>query len=143
MLAGIFWLGRRDWRNLGRLVAWTAGLGLVQLVLDPSDTLAFLGLANLEQVGAVRNFSPYALSPVLWSGLVALGLAATLRPARTRWGWGAAVALSVLATPRLLTYLLMTLLACLRPRDEPARDAASGSHAPPGPSGGRHPGSPG
>ena len=74
------------------------------------------------QVGDVHNFSPYALSPLLWGVLVVVGVAVTLRLGRTRWGWSAAVALSVLATPRLLTYMLMTLLACLRRPDEAASD---------------------
>jgi len=121
-LVGLFWLGRRDWRNLGWFVAWMVGLGLVQLVLEPANTLAFLGLTNLAQVGSVHNFSPYALSPLLWSALVVGGIAVTLRLGRTRWGWSAAVALSVLATPRLLTYMLMTLLACLRRQDEAPPD---------------------
>jgi hypothetical protein len=118
-LVGLYWLGRRDWRNLGWFVGWTAGLGLLQLVLEPSNTLAFLGVANLGQVGDVHNFSPYALSPMLWGVLLVTGVAATLRLGRTRWGWSAAVTLSVLATPRLLTYMLMTLLVCLRGPDEP------------------------
>jgi Glycosyltransferase family 87 len=116
-LVGLFWLGRRDWRNLGWFVAWTAGLGLIQLVLEPTNTLAFLHVTNLAQVGSVNNFSPYALSPLLWVALVVVGVAVTLRLGRTRWGWSAAVVLSVLASPRLLTYLLMTLLACLRRPD--------------------------
>lgn len=118
LLVGLFWLGRRDWRNLGWFVAWTVGLGVLQLVLEPANTLAFLGLTNLGQVGSVHNFSPYALSPLLWAALVIAGVVVTLRLSRTRWGWSAAVALSVLATPRLLTYMLMTLLACLRRPDE-------------------------
>jgi alpha-1,2-mannosyltransferase len=122
LLVGLYWLGRRDWRNLGRFVAWTVGLGLVQLVLEPANTLAFLGLTNLQQVGSVHNFSPYALSPLLWAGLVVIGAAVTLWLGRTRWGWSAAVALSTLASPRLLTYMLMPLLACLRRPDEAPPD---------------------
>ncbi len=38
----------------------------------------------------------------------------TLRLAPTRWGWAAAVTFSVLATPRLLSYMLMTFLAVVR-----------------------------
>jgi Glycosyltransferase family 87 len=114
LLIGLYWLGLRDWRNVGRLLAWTVGLGLVQLILEPANTIAFLRMANLEQVGSVNNLSPFAISPTLWVVLVAIGVAVTLRLGRTRWGWGAAVALSVLASPRLLTYMLTTLLACLR-----------------------------
>ena len=84
--------------------------------------MAFLRLTNLGQVGAVHNFSPYALSPLLWAALAVVGVAVTLRLGRTRWGWSAAVALSVLANPRLLTYMLMTLLACLRRPDEALPD---------------------
>lgn len=113
-MVGLYWLSRRDWRSLGWFVAWSVGMGLVQLVLEPSNTLAFLGMTNLGQVGEVHNLSPYAFSPVLWVAIVVIGVAVTLRLGRTRWGWGAAVALSVLASPRLLTYMLMTLLACLR-----------------------------
>jgi Glycosyltransferase family 87 len=117
-LVGFFWLGRREWRSLAWFVAWTLGLGLVQLILEPANTLAFLGMTNLEQVGAVHNFSPYALSPLVWAASVIVGVAVTLRLGRSRWGWSAAVALSVLASPRLLTYTMMTLLACLRRPDE-------------------------
>jgi hypothetical protein len=118
LLVSLFWLSRRDWRNLGWFIAWTIGLGLAQLILEPANTLAFLGMSNLEQVGSVHNFSPYALSPVLWGVLVVVGVVAALRLGRTRWGWSAAIALSVLASPRLLTYALMTLLACLRQDEE-------------------------
>jgi hypothetical protein len=120
-LVGLYWLGRGDWRNLGLFAGWSVGLGLIQLILEPSNTLAFLGVTNLEQVGSVHNLSPYAISPLLWAVLVAVGVVISLRLARTRWGWGAAVALSVLASPRLLTYMLMTLLACLRRPDDVAQ----------------------
>jgi Glycosyltransferase family 87 len=121
-LVGLYWLGRRDWRSLGWFIGWSVGLGLVQLVLEPANTQAFLGMTNLEQVGSVHNFSPYALSPLLWAAAVVVGVAVTLRLGRTRWGWSAAVALSVLASPRLLTYSLMTLLACLRRPDAAPQD---------------------
>jgi Glycosyltransferase family 87 len=121
-LVGLYWLGRRDWRSLGWFIGWSVGLGLVQLLLEPANTLAFLRMTNLEQVGSVHSFSPYALSPLLWVALVFVGVAATLRLGHTRWGWSAAVALSVLASPRLLTYMLMTLLACLRRQEGAERD---------------------
>jgi hypothetical protein len=82
-------------------------------VLEPQATIDFLGTLTLSQVGQVRNLSPYALSPILWAFLVVGGVALTLRLAPTRWGWAAAVALSILATPRLLSYMLMTFLAAL------------------------------
>ena len=123
-LAAIWWLGRRDWASLAKFVAWVAGLGLLQLVLEPAGTLAFPSVFNLEHVGEVRNWSPYVVSPLLWAGLVVAGAVVAWRLAPTRWGWSAAVALSVLATPRLILYQLMTLIAALR---EPA--AAAGDPA--------------
>lgn len=116
-LVAIWWVGRRDWRSLGRFAAWSAGLAVVQLVLEPAGSLAFPTVLDPATVGAVRNWSPYAISPVLWAALVVAGAIAAWRLAPTSWGWAAAVALSVLATPRLLLYQLMTLLAGLR---EPA-----------------------
>jgi alpha-1,2-mannosyltransferase len=114
-LVAFYWIGRRDWRNLGRFAAWTLVLAVIQLVLEPSGSLAFLGNTNLSQVGEVNNLSPYAVSPILWLVFAIAGLVLTLRLAPTRAGWAAAIALSVLATPRLLEYMLMTLLSALRP----------------------------
>jgi hypothetical protein len=123
-LAAVWWLGRRDWPSLGRFAAWTGGLALLQLLLEPRGSLAFPSVFNLEQVGAVRNFSPYVVSPGLWLAVVLVGAVAAMRLAPTRYGWVAAVALSVLATPRLLIYQLMSLLAGLRePNPTPAPPA--------------------
>ena len=120
-LVAIWWLGRRDWRSLGWFVGWLAGLGLVQLALEPSGTLAFAGVFNLGQVGEIRNLSPYAISPLLWLALVVALAALALRLAPGRWGWAAAVAFAVLASPRLLVYQLMTLVAGTRAPDDPER----------------------
>ena len=117
-LAAVYWIGRRDWRSLGRFAAWTAALGIVQLVLEPTATIAFLGFPSLAQVGSVNNLSLYAVSPLAWAVLIGVGAILAIRGAPTRYGWAAAVALSVLATPRLLAYQLSTLLACLRRPDE-------------------------
>ncbi|HLY13790.1 MAG TPA: glycosyltransferase 87 family protein [Candidatus Limnocylindrales bacterium] len=133
VLVAFYWIGRRDWRNLGRFVAWSVALVVVQLILEPSNSLAFLGTANLGQVGDVNNLSPYAISPVLWLVFAIAGLILTLRLAPTRAGWPAAIALSVLATPRLLEYMLMTLLATLRPSD-PAGPRSSERSSDNGPS---------
>ncbi len=112
-LAAVWWLARRDRRALVRLVGWLVGLGLLQLVLEPRGTVAFLTFSSLAQVGDVRNLSPFAVSPWLWAAFVALLAVLAWRLAPTRLGWMAAIALSVLATPRLLTYQLSTLLAGL------------------------------
>jgi hypothetical protein len=113
-LAALYWVGRRDWASLGRFAAWSIGLVALQVVLEPAGSFAFLGITNLKQVGQIDNLSPYGFSPLLWAGLAVVGGAATLGLARTRFGWAAAVAYSVLVTPRLLFYLLMALLACTR-----------------------------
>src|SRR5664280_2006885 len=79
LLAGIYWLARRDWREFWRFVGWTGGLALLQLVLDPSDTLAFPGTLSVvsTQVAEAGNhdLSPFGYSPILWAALVALGVA--------------------------------------------------------------------
>ncbi len=122
LVVGVYWLARKDWRSLGWLVAWTVGLVLLQLVLDPANTLAFP--ATLRTVGAQiaesgeHVLSPYATSPIVWLASLFIGVLVTIRLGRTRWGWASAVALAVLASPHLLAYMLMSLLACLRPSDE-------------------------
>lgn len=124
-LVALFWLGRRDWRSLGRFVGWSLLLVILQLILDPAGSIAFIGNMNLGLVGQVNNMSPYAVSPVLWLIFTVAGLILTLRLARTRAGWPAAVAFSILATPRLLEYMLMTLLTALRDPDSGAESARS------------------
>lgn len=112
-LAALWWVGRRDWRALRGFLAWAGALVLLQLVLEPVNTVAFLRVTNLEQVGNVANISPYAISPLAWAGLVVVGVVVTLRLAPTRLGWPAAVVLSTFAAPRLLTYMFSTLIAVL------------------------------
>lgn len=113
----IWWLGRRDWQALGAFVGWTLILVIAQAAFEPTGSKAFLGILTLEQVGNVRNFSPYAISPLLWAGLAAAGAVAAVLLAPTRWGWPAAVALATLASPRLLVYMLMSLIAAVREPD--------------------------
>jgi hypothetical protein len=136
-LAAIWWLGRRDIRSFGWFVGWLAVIGLVQLVLEPAGTLAFPSTLGLEQVGNVENRSLYAISPVAWAIAVLAGTAIAWRLAPTRFGWAAAVLLSVLATPRLLVYQLSTLVAALRePESGSGFRPASSAAAPSGPAAG-------
>jgi len=121
MLVAVYWLGRRDWRSLTRFAGWLAALGVLQLVLEPRGSIDFLRGLGLDQVGEVRNLSPYELSPVLWAVLLVATVIATYRLASTRWGWASAVALSTLAPPRLLGYMLMGLLAALGGPKAPSR----------------------
>jgi len=113
-LVALYWVGRRDWRSLGRFIGWSVLLVVAQVLIEPAGSVAFIGNTNLGLVGQVNNLSPYSLSPVLWLVLVVAGLLVTLRLASTRAGWATVVGYSVLATPRLLEYLLMTLLAAIR-----------------------------
>lgn len=113
-LAAIWWLGRRDLRSLTWFAGWLAGLAVLQFLLEPGGSVAYLGFVGLDQVGDVNNRSLYAASPALWAAAVGLGAVAAWRLAPTRFGWPAAVALSVFATPRLLIYQLSTLVAGLR-----------------------------
>ena len=121
-LAAIWWVGRRDLRSLARFGLWLAALAVVQLVLEPAGTLAFPASLGLEQVGDVENRSLYAISPVLWAVALVIGIAVAWRLAPTRYGWVAAVALSVFATPRLLIYQVSTLVAALRTPDDRRTD---------------------
>ena len=116
-LAGLYWVGRGDWRSFGRFVAWSAGFAVLQLLLAPQASLDFLGTLGPGQVGHVNNFSPWVISPWLWGVLIVAGVGGTLALAHTRWGWAAAVALGTLAPPRLLTYMLSTLIAAMRRPD--------------------------
>jgi len=119
-LAAIWWLGRRDVRSFAWFLAWVAVFGVAQLVLEPAGTLAFPSSLGLEQVGNVENRSLYAYLPIAWAIAVVAGTVVAWRLAPTRYGWVAAMALSVLATPRLLIYQLSTLVAALREPRSPA-----------------------
>lgn len=118
VLVAVYWIGRRDRRAIGSLLAWLVGLAVVSLLLEPAGTIAFVGFPDLAQVGSVENRSLFALSPVLWAVFVALLAGVALRYAPTRAGWALAVGLSVLASPRLLMYQLSTLQAAVRPPDQ-------------------------
>jgi len=119
VLAALWWVGRRDWAALGRLAAWGIGLVALQLALAPQATLDYARFLTTDQVGDVANLSPYAVAPVLWLVFLLVGIGAALRFAPTRFGWVIAVAVAVLASPRLLVYQLASLVAGLRSPDDP------------------------
>jgi hypothetical protein len=127
-LIALYWLGRRDWESFMAFVVWSALLIAVQVVIDANDTVAFVksvGLGQTGDPGVLRNFSIYTVSPIAWVGLLFAGCLAILAAARTRWGWAVAVTVATLAPPRLLTYMLSSLLAAVRrPRNagEPDED---------------------
>jgi hypothetical protein len=115
-LIALWWIGRRDWQSFVAFLGYCLVFGLIQLVLEPTGSIAFLkGAVGLGQVGEVRNISPYAwASPLAWSAIVLTGILVTVGLARTRFGWAAAVALGTLSPPRLLVYMLTGLLAAVR-----------------------------
>jgi Protein of unknown function (DUF2029). len=130
VLIAIWWLGRRDYQSFFAFLAWLALLVVAQLALETNGTLSFFQSVGFDQLGQVRNISPYVQSPVLWVGLVLVGALVTLGLARTRWGWPAAVTLTTLSPPRLLIYMLTGLLAAARqPRVAGERDPDDRSDA--------------
>jgi hypothetical protein len=123
LLVAVYWIGRRDWRSLTHLAGWVVALGVVQLVLEPAATLAWLRLEWLRTAFGFRNISPFAIHPLLWVATVAVLLALALRFAPTRFGWPLAIMLAVFAYPRLLVYQLTTLLAAFGGPTHPVTDA--------------------
>jgi hypothetical protein len=127
-LIALYWLGKRDWESLLAFLVWSALLIAAQVVLDANDTFAFVKAVGFDQTGdpgVLRNFSIYTISPIAWVGLLLAGCLAILASARTRWGWAVAVTVATLSPPRLLTYMLTSLLAGVRrPREarEPDED---------------------
>lgn len=125
-IVAVYWLGRREWSSLGRLAAWIFALFGLQLVLEPGATIAFLRLEWLHATMDVNMISPWAIHPLAWL-VVAVGAGiVALRLAGTRSGWAAAVVLSVLANPRLLTYQLTPLLAAFAGPAQPGGDPGGG-----------------
>ena len=117
LLARLIWSG--GFSRLLLLAAVIAGAELLRGRLFTgfpwaAPGLAVDGMGPVAQAAALIGMTGLTFMVVLWSSLPALFIG----PAPTRWGWAAAVTLSVLATPRLLLYQLMTLLAGVR---EPAR----------------------
>jgi len=123
-LVAIYWVGRRQWRRLGVFAGWMVVLIGFQFVLEPDATLGYVDFLRLDLVANVQNLSLYAISPLLWQVSVVVMAVIALVLARTRWGWPAAIVLSVFATPRLLSYQLSTLLAAFRPTEQPSSTGA-------------------
>ena len=121
-LAAIYWVGRRDWRRLGlfagvdgrpdRVPVRPAAGGHHRVHLVPSDR----SRRERPEPVALRDLTRVVRVSVVVMALVALRLA------NTRWGWPAAVVLTVFATPRLLSYQMSTLLAAFRPPDPPREE---------------------
>ena len=118
----LYWLGRREWESAVAFFVWAALLALLQVLLEPGGSIAYVQQLSTDQLGdagVLRNFSPYTISPLLWLGLLFVGAALTIVAARYRYGWAVAVTFATLAPPRLLVYMLSGLLAALRRPDEP------------------------
>lgn len=125
-LVAIYWVVRRDRRSLLWLAVWATLLAAFQLVIEPAATVEFLRLTWLNPAFDVRSVSPFAIHPLLWVVLVAILVMAAVRLGPTRHGWAAAVALAVLAYPRLLVYQLMSLLGAFG--GPPEADGRQGRH---------------
>lgn len=118
VLIALWWIGRRDIESFIAFAVWTLLLLLGQLLIEPGGTFAFFQSVGFEQLGQVRNISPFVISPLAWIALVMVGGLVVVLAARTRWGWALAVTLATLAPPRLLVYMLTSLIAAIR---EPRR----------------------
>jgi len=130
VLVAVWWLGRREYQAIGALIGWLILLAFLQWLVEPNGSVAFFGAVGLDETAGVRNLSPYAISPWLWAALGVAGGTAALFLAPTRWGWAAAVALATLASPRLLVYMLTSLLAGVREPDPPEGERPD-EHSPP------------
>ena len=132
-LIALYWLGRRDWESLMAFLVWSALIVAAQFVIDANDTLAFVKAVGFDQTGesgVLRNFSIYTISPGAWFAFLFIACVAILAAARTRWGWAVAVTVATLAPPRLLTYMLTSLLAGVRrPQEAGEPDPADLSDA--------------
>jgi hypothetical protein len=114
-LIALYWLGRREFESLLAFLVWSVLFIAVQVVVDGPDSIAFFRNVGFEQLGEVRNISPFAVvSPIAWLGLLLVGCIAIFVTARSRWGWVVAVTVATLAPPRLLVYMLTSLLAAVR-----------------------------
>jgi alpha-1,2-mannosyltransferase len=126
-LAAAFWIGRRDRRSLLRLGSWVLAIGLAQVVLEPAATIDYLQLEWMRTAFGFRNISLFAVHPALWAGMVVVLVVLAIRLAPTRHGWAFAVALAVLASPRLLVYQLASLLAVFGGQRETATESEPGA----------------
>ncbi len=100
-LVALYWLGRRDWRSLGRFIGVVSPADRVPTGHRAGRYARVPRITNLAQVGEVNNMSPYAASPALWLVLAVIGLVLVLRVAPSRSGWAAAVAFSIFVNPRV------------------------------------------
>jgi hypothetical protein len=126
LVVAIYWIGRRDWSAIRRLVIWLIVMLGIQFVLEPAATIAFLSFSDLGQVGNVQNRSLYGFSPILWGAFVIGLLTLAFRFAPGKAGWALAVFASVMVSPRLLMYQLSTLQAAVRSPDADAGPAQDG-----------------
>ena len=82
-LVAIYWLARREWRQLAWFGGAMVALIALQFVLEPAGSLAFLSFTDLAQVGTVENRSLYAIHPALWAVSVIVLAVLALRYGRT------------------------------------------------------------
>jgi hypothetical protein len=128
-LAVVWYVGRREWSNLGWFAAAMLVLLLVQLPWIPSMLRFYL--SDPVATETIPGMSLRALGVVPWlAGIVVVG-AAAIAFARTRYGWLLATLLQLVALPRVLLVNLALLLAAPLP---PARARAAQPVSPTRPS---------
>jgi hypothetical protein len=128
-LAVVWYVGRREWSNLGWFAAAMLVLLLVQLPWIPSMLRFYL--SDPVATETIPGMSLRALGVVPWlAGIVLVG-AAAIAFARTRYGWLLATLLQLVALPRVLLVNLALLLAAPLP---PARARAAQPVSPTRPS---------
>jgi hypothetical protein len=86
----LVYLGRRDWRSL--IIA----VGGALLLWAPAP---FLGLLDYPTSAVGTTLSMFAVSPLLWAGLLVVAAASTLRLASGRYAWIAAATTMLVAFP--------------------------------------------
>lgn len=111
---GIYWVGRRDRRRLGELAVWLLVLAGVQVILEPSGSLAYAEFILAGQGTGGGDVSLFGVSHVLWLAVVIVVGVVALIGARTRYGRALAVAFMLACSPRLLVYQVGMALAALR-----------------------------
>ncbi len=119
----VWWVGRRDWRGLRRFVIAMVVLLVIQFVLAPQACLDYVTAISFKQVGEVATSRPGRSRPCCGRAWPRAAPCVVLALARTRYGWAAAVAFTVLANPRLLVYQFMTFLATIADADHARGDS--------------------
>ena len=114
ILLALVYVGRGQWIRAALAGVVTAVLAAPALLFELSPTATATGGTGL-----------FTSAPILWGVMVLATVAATLRLARSRFGWLAAATATIMALPRLLVFDVTNLLTALPHKASPTRDTAS------------------